>query len=165
MSYKIKSGVTSCWWGGYHHEDGVTTMKRRIISPRGWRTPPWGCPSSPIKGALFSLFSHSWFSPSPHSCCPISVLAQRSSAEFLVRSWYTWRSVCWSVRRIPSSAAPLDRGCGGDNDKPYVRPSTEVPSVVAPCTRSWDCQVNNYVDCIDYMRLRQVSIGSVCAGT
>jgi hypothetical protein len=53
--------------------------------------------------------------------------------------------VCWSVRRIPSSAAPLDRGHGGDDDKPYVWPSTEVPLVVAPCTRSWDRQVNDYV--------------------
>jgi hypothetical protein len=53
--------------------------------------------------------------------------------------------VCWSVRRIPSSAAPLDRGRGGDDDKPYVWPSTEAPPVVAPCTQSWDRQVNDYV--------------------
>jgi hypothetical protein len=33
-------------------------MKRRRISPLGCHTALGGCPYSPIKGALFSLFSH-----------------------------------------------------------------------------------------------------------
>jgi hypothetical protein len=34
--------------------------------------------------------------------------------------------------------------------EPYVWPSTEAPPVMAPCTRSWDRQVNDYVDYVKW---------------
>jgi hypothetical protein len=37
-----------------------------------------------------------------------------------------------------------------DITEPYVWPSTEAPPVVVPCTRSWDRQVNDYVDNIKW---------------
>jgi hypothetical protein len=53
-----------------------------------------------------------------------------------------WRS----VQRIPSSAAPLDRGRGGVDVKLHVCASTGALPLVAPGTRSCDRQVNHDVD-------------------
>jgi hypothetical protein len=39
---------------------------------------------------------------------------------------------------------------GGDDDKPYVWPSTGAPPVVAPCTWSRDRQVNHYIDYVKW---------------
>jgi hypothetical protein len=133
------------WRGGYHHDEEEDLLLGAGAPPKG------GCPLLPYKTPSLSSKSHTcWFFPLPQSCCPKSILALRSSAGLLVRVLHTWRSECWSVRRIPSSAAPLDRGRGGVDDKPYVYPSTGAPPVVAPCTRSRDRQVNHYVNYVKW---------------
>jgi hypothetical protein len=57
----------------------------------------------------------------------------------------TWKK--WSRRSFGGSLLPLPRWTEGMEDvtEPYVWPNTEEPPVVAPCTRSWDRQVNVYV--------------------
>jgi hypothetical protein len=62
MSCKIKWGVTLCWWGGYHHEEGVTTMKRTMKRRRGLsfagHPPPWGYHLLSYKRSPSSPSSH-----------------------------------------------------------------------------------------------------------
>jgi hypothetical protein len=73
-------------------------------------------------------------------------------------------------RRIPTSAAPLDRGHGGRHRTVRVTEYGGAASCGAVYTISRSSseplrqlrQVNDYVD---YVRLRRVSIGNICAGT
>jgi hypothetical protein len=46
--------------------------------------------------------------------------------------------------------------------EPYVWPSTVAPPVVAPCTRSCDRQVNNYVDYVKWTTTTTTSSEWLC---
>jgi hypothetical protein len=73
-------------------------------------------------------------------------------------------------RRIPTSAAPLDRGHGGRHQTVRVSEYGGAAGCGAVYTISWSSseplrrlrQVNDYAD---YVRLPRLSIGNVCAGT
>jgi hypothetical protein len=124
--------------------------------PHGWLPPfsyiYWIYSSSP--------YTLSCFHPLP--CCSTPwLLLKRNTAEIVSHQHLEkWRR----RRSFSGSLLPLPRWTEGMEDvtKPYVWLSTEAPPVVAPCTRSWDRQVNDYVD---YVRLHQVLTGNFCAGT
>jgi hypothetical protein len=60
----------------------------------------------------------------------------------------------WRRRSSGGFLLPLPRWTEGMEDviEPYVWRSTEAPQVVAPCSRSCNRQVNDYVD---YVRLHR----------
>jgi hypothetical protein len=163
MSCKIKIGVTSCWWGGYHHNGGLPPWWGGGPPPRGRCTPQGGCP--------LLHDSHTWFFPSPAKLLPqirlgLAKLYRIVSLRFThlekwvlecladplfrcpagPRAWRRrWQAVCVTEYRGAT-------GCGAVYT--ISRSSSE------PLRRLR--QVNDYVD---YVCLRRVSIGNVCAGT
>jgi hypothetical protein len=71
-------------------------------------------------------------------------LLKRSAAEIVSHQHLEkWRR----RRSFDGSLLPLPRWTEGMEviTEPYVWPRTEAPPVMAPCTRSWDRQVNDYV--------------------
>jgi hypothetical protein len=173
MSCKIKWGVTSCWWEGYHHEEGVTTIKRTMKRRRGspWLATPWGCPSSPIKGpplihvhaCLILTLSRKVAAPNP-SC--LAKLCRIVSSSFThLEKWV-----------LECSADPFFHCPAGPRAWRRRRQAVRVTEYggAASCgavyTISWSSseplrrlrQVNDYVD---YVHLPRLSIGNICAGT
>jgi hypothetical protein len=161
-------GVTSCWWGGYHHEgneEGVTTMMRKRSTSLGPAHPPWGLPLPLLQVSHFLIL------PFPHSCCPNIRLSLAKLCR-IISSWFihlekcvvecpvdpffrcpagprAWRSRRRAIRVTEHGGAA---GCGAVY--------TILWSSSEPLRRLR--QVNNYVD---YMHLPRFSIGNVCAGT
>jgi hypothetical protein len=130
-------------------KEGVTTtMKRRKRGGAG-RTPHgWLPPLSYIYvGHAPLLLTLSCFHPLP--CCSTPWLLLKRSAAEIVSHQHLEK---WRRRSSGGSLLPLPRWTEGMEvvTEPYVYPSTGAPSVVAPCTRSRDRQVNHYVDYVKW---------------
>jgi hypothetical protein len=147
---------------------GVTFPWRRGLPPpwRGekggaGRTPHGLLPPSPIYVGHAPLLTTHLVLSIPYLVAPPWLFLKRSATGIgshqHLEKWRRRMSFGGSLLLLPRWIEGME-----DVTKPYVWPSTEVPPVVAPCTRSWDCQVNDYVD---YVCLHRVFIGNVCAGT
>jgi hypothetical protein len=143
--------------GVTHLMRGVTIPWRRGLPPpwRGkgeglGRTLPWA--ASPFSyiyvGHAPLLHTLSCFHPLP-CCSTLWLLLKRSATEIVshqhLEKW-------WRRRSSSGSLLPMPRWTEGMEDvtELYVWPSTVALPVVAPCTRSCDYQVKNYVDYVKW---------------
>jgi hypothetical protein len=94
-----------------------------------------------------SPYTLSCFHPLP--CCSTPWLLLKRSAAEIVSHQHLEK---WMRRSSDGSLLPMPRWTEGMEvaTELYVWPSTEVPPVVAPCTRSRDRQVNHYVDYVKW---------------
>jgi hypothetical protein len=120
------------------------------------RTPPWAATlfSYIYVGHAPLLHTLSSFHPLP-CCSTLWLLLKRSVAEIVSHQHLEK----WRRRSSGGSLLPLPRWTEGMEDvtESYVWPSTEAPLVVAPCTRSWDRRVNDYVDYVKWTTLSTTS--------
>jgi hypothetical protein len=153
------------WKGGYHQDEEENLLLGAGAPPKG------AALFFPIKTPPLLHDSHTWSFPSPAKLLPqihlgLAKLCRIVSSRFThLEKWVlecpadplfrcptgprTWRRRRQAVRVAKYGGAA---GCGALYT--ILRSSSE------PLRRL--CQVNDYVD---YVRLRRVSIGNVCAGT
>jgi hypothetical protein len=168
MSCKIKMGVTSCWWGGYHHEGGLPPWWGGGPPPRGRRTPQGGCPLLPFKNPPLLHDSHTWSFPSPTKLLPqirfgLAKLYRIVSLRF--KHLEKWVLEC--------PADPLFRCPAGPRAWRRRRQAVHVTEYggAAGCgalymiLRSSSEPLHQVNDYVDYVHLRRVSIGNICAGS
>jgi hypothetical protein len=131
-------------------KEGVTTTMKRKRG-KGLAAPLHGLlPPSPIYMLDMLLFYTHLVVFHPQPCCSTPWLLLKWSTAEIVSHQHLEK---WRRRRSSGgSLLPLPRWTEGMEDvtELYVWPSTKAPPVVTPCARSWDRQVNEYVDYVKW---------------